>query len=52
MEHPTYDGTSEVKKILTIMEEKIGVDQRLLVIDLALQDNPARWWATHRALIV
>jgi hypothetical protein len=51
-EHPTYDGTSEVHSFLTSMEEKITTDQRIFVLDLALQDTPARWWATHKALIM
>jgi hypothetical protein len=34
------------------MEEKITTDQRILVFDLAFQDTPARWWATHIALII
>jgi hypothetical protein len=34
------------------MEEKIVTDQRIFVLDLALQDTPARWWATHKALIM
>jgi hypothetical protein len=34
------------------MEEKIVVDQRILVFDIALQDTPTRKWATHRALIM
>jgi hypothetical protein len=34
------------------MEEKIVMDQRIFVLDLALQDTPARWWATHKASIM
>jgi len=34
------------------MEEKIMTDQRIYVLDLALPDTPARWWDTHKALIM
>ena len=33
------------------MEEKIVEDQRILVLDLALEDTLARWWASHKVLI-
>jgi hypothetical protein len=38
-EHLTYDGTSEVHNFLSSMEEKIAMDQRIYVLDLALQDT-------------
>jgi hypothetical protein len=33
------------------MEEKIAEDQRIVVLDLALEDTPARWWASHKEVI-
>jgi hypothetical protein len=33
------------------MEENITEDQRISVLDLALQDTLARWWSNHKALI-
>ena len=33
------------------MEENIVEDQRILVLDLALKETPAKWWASHKALI-
>jgi hypothetical protein len=33
------------------MEEKVVEDQRISVLDLSLQDTPARWWANHKALL-
>jgi hypothetical protein len=33
------------------MEEKIAEDQRILVLDLALQDTPARWWTNKKSLV-
>jgi hypothetical protein len=26
-------------------------DQRILVLDLAIQDTPTRWWANHKDLL-
>jgi hypothetical protein len=34
------------------MEEEIATDQRIYVLDIALQDTPARWWATHKSSIL
>jgi hypothetical protein len=33
------------------MEEKVVEDQRISVLDLSLQDTPARWWANHKVLL-
>jgi hypothetical protein len=33
------------------MEEKVVEDQRFLVLDVAFQDTPARWWANHKDLL-
>jgi hypothetical protein len=32
------------------MEEKIVEDQRIIVLDLSLEDTPARWWDSHKAV--
>jgi hypothetical protein len=50
-EHPIYDGTLDLDKFLHNMEETVGEDQRILVLDIAFQNTPARWWATHKASI-
>jgi hypothetical protein len=50
-EHPTYNGTSNLGHFLVSMEEKITEDQRILVLDLALEETPARWWASHKVVI-
>jgi hypothetical protein len=34
------------------MEENIVEEKRIFVLDLALHDTPARWWATHKASIM
>jgi hypothetical protein len=41
--------TSELDNFLVSMEEKIVEDQRISVLDLALQDTPSRWWTNHKA---
>jgi hypothetical protein len=33
------------------MEENIAEEQRISVLDLSLQDTPARWWTNHKALV-
>jgi hypothetical protein len=50
-EHPIYDDTSGLDNFLVIMEENIVEDQRISVLDVALHDNPARWWTNHKALV-
>jgi hypothetical protein len=50
-EHPIYDGTLEIDCFMVNMEENIVEDQRITVLDLALQDTPAKWWTNHKALV-
>jgi hypothetical protein len=50
-QHPIYDGTSGLDSFLVSMEENIVKDQRILVLDLSLQDNPSRCWNNHKALV-
>jgi hypothetical protein len=47
-EHPLYDGTSDLDNVLQNMEETMGEDQSILVLDISFQNTPARWWATHK----
>jgi hypothetical protein len=49
--HPVYDDTSGLDNFLLSMEEKVVEDQSISVLDLALQDTPARWWANHKDLL-
>jgi hypothetical protein len=49
--YPVYDGTSELDFFLQNMEETMGKDQRILVLDIAFQNTPAIWWATHKAAL-
>ena len=50
-EHSTYNGTSDLGSFLVSMEENIVEDQRILVLDLALEDTPARWWDSYKEII-
>jgi hypothetical protein len=50
IEHPIYDGTSGLDSVLVNMEEKVVEDQRISILDLALQDTAARWWTNHKVL--
>jgi hypothetical protein len=33
------------------MEETVGEDQGISVLDIAFQNTPARWWAMHNAAL-
>jgi hypothetical protein len=50
-EHPIYDGTSDIDIFLQNMEENVREDQRISVLDVAFQNIPARWWATHKVVL-
>jgi hypothetical protein len=42
MNHPTYDGTSDLDIFLTDIEGKVAPDQGILVFDIALKVTPTR----------
>jgi hypothetical protein len=50
-EHPVYNGTLDLDNFLQNMEENVREDQRILVLDIAFQNTPARWWSTHKSLL-
>jgi hypothetical protein len=50
-EHQIYYGNSELDNLLFGMEENIVEDQRISVLDLSLQDTPAKWWTNHKTPI-
>jgi len=50
-EHPVYDDTSYLDNYLQNMEENVREDQRISVLDIAFQNNPARWWDTHKTTL-
>jgi hypothetical protein len=49
--HPVYDDTADLDNFLQYMEETVGEDQRILVLDIAFQNTLARWWAMHKAAL-
>jgi hypothetical protein len=49
-EHLVYDGTSRLDIFLLGVEEMVVEDQRILVLDVALQDIPTRW-VNHKSLL-
>jgi hypothetical protein len=50
-EHLVYNGTSKLDSFLISMEEKVGEDQRILVLNVAFQNTPTRWWENHKSLL-
>jgi hypothetical protein len=50
-EHPVYDDTLDLDNVLQNMEENVREDQRISVLDIALQNTLARWWATHKSIL-
>jgi len=50
--YPTYDGTSYLNNFLTDIDIKFVPDQRISVFYIALKDTSARWWATHKKLLL
>jgi hypothetical protein len=50
-EHQTYNGTSYLGIFLVSMEEKMEEDQRIIVLNLALEDTLSRWWASQKKVI-
>jgi hypothetical protein len=51
-EHPVYDGTSDLESFLHNMEENVVEDQRISILHVAFQNNPARWWANHKYVLI
>jgi hypothetical protein len=43
--------SQDVTFFLLNMEEKVVEDQRISVLDIALHDTPARWWANQKSLL-
>jgi hypothetical protein len=45
---PTFDGLNHLEAFLLEFEEIVPIQQRLLEMDEALKETPARWWGTHK----
>jgi hypothetical protein len=50
-EHLVYDGTSNLGNFLQNMEENAREYQIVLVLNIAFQKTPARWWANHKFVL-
>jgi hypothetical protein len=50
-EPPTFHGLNDLEEFLTNYEEEVLENQRLLALDIALKETPARWWGTHKEMI-
>lgn len=46
-----FDGEGSMETFFMIYEEIVVEPQRLLALDVALQDIPARWWTAHKVSI-
>jgi hypothetical protein len=42
---------NDLEEFLTNYEEEVLENQRLLALDIALKETPARWWGTHKETI-
>jgi hypothetical protein len=47
-EPPRYDGLTDVVYFIREFELQISDQQRLLALDVALKETPARWWDAHK----
>jgi hypothetical protein len=45
---PTFDGLNHLETFLLEFEKSSPVQQRLLALDEALKETPARWWRAHK----
>ena len=46
--YPTISNMHAVNTFITKVEEKVPIEHRVPLMDVALQSMSARWWATHR----
>jgi hypothetical protein len=45
---PTFDGLNHLESFLLEFEKIVPIQKRLLALDKALKETPARWWGTHK----
>jgi hypothetical protein len=46
--NPIYDGNSYLHNFLVDLEDKVALEHRISILDIALKFSPARWWAMHK----
>jgi hypothetical protein len=49
---PTFDGLNPLKTFLSEFYASVPMQQRLLAMDEALIETPARWWGTHKNITI
>jgi len=50
-EPPSFHEINNLEEFLTIYEDEVLDSQRLLALNIALKDTPARWWGAHKETI-
>jgi hypothetical protein len=50
-EPPSFHGVNDLEEFLTRYEYEVLPNQRLLALDIALKETPARWWGVHKETI-
>jgi hypothetical protein len=50
-EPPTFHGLNDLEEFLINYEECFLENHRLLALDIALKETPARWWGVHKETI-
>jgi hypothetical protein len=50
-EPPNFHGLNDLEEFLKKYEDKVLENQRLLALDIALKETPARWWGAHKETI-
>jgi hypothetical protein len=50
-EPPSFHGVNDLEEFLTKYEDEVLENQRLLSLDIALKETPARWWGAHKETI-
>ena len=50
-ELPLFDGEGSVESFFMKFEGLVMEPRRLLALDVALRDTPARWWTMHKISI-
>jgi hypothetical protein len=50
-EPPSFHGVNDLEEFLTRYEDEVLENQRLLSLDIALKETPARWWGAHKETV-
>jgi predicted 2-oxoglutarate/Fe(II)-dependent dioxygenase YbiX len=50
-EPPKFHGLNELEEFIKKYEEEVLGNQRILALDIALKETPARWWGVDNEII-